>query len=644
MFASIIKDWRQHWSAWLLTTLAVVFGLQELRVLFVGFVGYLRDSVGMGSLSLAPVAIGIFALSFLAGILNRFAGTRNALWITIGGLAVLRVAEQFAQSAPLDLYLSAGAVALFLMYVPLAVGLARARSGDAPAHLGLAFLLGIGVDNALHIAGQTVDLSWQTGAVPVLIVILGAVALLLTLRNEDNGKLEARDGNWRANLALLALGPWLFLHLQVFENTAFFSTMSGLNIPAAGALLLAGNIVGLYLSAQAIKPQRSWVNVVLVGAISLGAWWLLFNWDGPNLFWLFFGQVFSLTLGMFIFLFAAKVAGKRGLLSSTVMNGIGHIFLVLFLFIYYASFDIDFGFRSWVLPPVALGMATLLVAIAATAKGDQKKLPARHYTPVWTSILLLLAPLLLLPGWKTLSAQAAAPDTTSVRVMDYNLHDAVNTDGRVDPEALARVIEDSGADIVGLQEVSRGWLIWGGMDMLHWLSQRLDMPYMWGPTADAQWGNAILSRYPIVGYGTFDLPPEDVLLLRGFIAVQVDIDGELLTVVDTHFSEREGQDEIRATQAATILQVWDNSGSTVVMGDLNSLPDSEAVANMLNAGFIDVSREIGEQPTYTYYSANPDHQIDYIFVTPDLGYSDFVIPRTTASDHLPLVVTVELSR
>jgi endonuclease/exonuclease/phosphatase family metal-dependent hydrolase len=115
-------------------------------------------------------------------------------------------------------------------------------------------------------------------------------------------------------------------------------------------------------------------------------------------------------------------------------------------------------------------------------------------------------------------------------------------------------------------------------------------------------------------------------------------------VVDTHFSEREGQDEIRATQAATILQAWDGSGATVVMGDLNSLPDSEAVANMLDAGFIDVSREISEQPTYTYYSANPDHQIDYIFVTPDLGYSDFVIPRTTASDHLPLVVTVEINR
>lgn len=644
MFASIVKDWRQYWSAWLLTALVFVFALQELRVLFVGFVGYLRDSVGMGSLSLAPVAIGVFALSFLAGIVNRFAGTRNALWITAGGLALLRVAEQFAQSAALDLYLSAAAVALFLMYVPLAVGIARSRSGDAPVHLGLAVLFGIGLDNAIHIAASTLDLSWQSGVVPILVVLVAAIALLLALRNEDDINVVAKDGGWKANLALLALGPWLFLQLQVFENTAFFSSMSGLSTPMAGALLLAGNVAGLYLAAQAVKPMRSWVNVLIAGAISFAALWLLFNWDAPNFLWLFFGQVFSLTLGMFIFVFATKVAGKPGLLRSTVLNGIGHTLFVLLLFIYYASFDIDFGFRAGLLPPVALGLATILVAIAATAKGDQKKQASHSYTLVWTSALLFIAPLLLLPTWKTLSTVAAEPATTTVRVMDYNLHDAVNTDGRVDPEALAQVIEASGADIVGLQEISRGWLIWGGMDMLEWLSQRLDMPYVWGPTADAQWGNAILSRYPIVGYGTFDLPPGDVLLLRGFIVAQIEVAGNRLTVVDTHFSEREGQDDIRANQAATIINTWNGSASTVIMGDLNALPNSEAVANFLNAGFIDISRVLGEQPTYTYYSANPDHQIDYIFVSPDLHFSDFEIPRTTASDHLPLVVTIKFGR
>src|SRR3990170_3380432 len=112
MFASLKNDWRQHGQTWLLTVLVVVFGLQELRVLFVGFVGYLRDSVGMGSLSLAPIAIGVFALSFLAGIINRFFGTRNALWLLAGGLALLRVAEQLSRGPSLDLAFSIAATAL----------------------------------------------------------------------------------------------------------------------------------------------------------------------------------------------------------------------------------------------------------------------------------------------------------------------------------------------------------------------------------------------------------------------------------------------------------------------------------------------------------------------------------------------------
>jgi endonuclease/exonuclease/phosphatase family metal-dependent hydrolase len=349
-----------------------------------------------------------------------------------------------------------------------------------------------------------------------------------------------------------------------------------------------------------------------------------------------------MTLGMFIFLSATRVEGKAGLLSTTVMHGIGQILFVLMTFIYYASFDINFGFRSSVLVPFAMVLAAVLVALSFMNKADKQKALNRNYTPAWTAAILLLAPLALFAMWQPVGASAAPTGTTTVKVMNYNLHNVVNTDGRVDPEAIARVIEESGADVVGLQEVSRGWLIWGGMDMLTWLSQRLDMPYVWGPTADAQWGNAILSRYPLTSVELYDLPPDDILLLRGFIVAEVDVDGKTLTVINTHFSERADQDEIRAMQSSAILSTWNNKPATVLMGDLNSLPDSQAIEILLEAGLIDISREIGEQPTYTYYAAAPDHQIDYIFVTTDLGYSEFSIPATTASDHLPLVVTITI--
>jgi endonuclease/exonuclease/phosphatase family metal-dependent hydrolase len=133
-----------------------------------------------------------------------------------------------------------------------------------------------------------------------------------------------------------------------------------------------------------------------------------------------------------------------------------------------------------------------------------------------------------------------------------------------------------------------------------------------------------------------------VLLLRGYIKVVLDANGTALTLIDTHFSEKEGQDAIRADQAQVIVDAWGGAPATLIMGDFNSLPDSQALNVLLSSGLIDISREIGEQPTYTYPSFAADHQIDYIFASPDLGYSDFRIPATTASDHLPLTTTITL--
>lgn len=645
MFEKLVNDLRTNGPRWLLTALVTVFGLQILRVLFVSFVGYLRDSRGMASLSLAPIAIGVFALSFLAGPLNRVAGTRNALWITAGGLALVRVAEQFAQAASLDLYLSIAGTALFLMYIPVAIGIARAQASKTSTQLGMAFLLGLSIDSAIFIGTRTLDLSWQPGLLPVIEVIVLALVLLWYLNSIARKELQAEDAGWVSSLNLLAVGPFLFLQMLIFQNVAAFSSLTDWETPAAGALLIAGNVVALAMASRVACLPRRWSYVILAGVMLAVPVFMAFS--APPLLagiWLVLGQVFSFTLGTLIFRGAAANKDNQGLFRLTLMNGLSSIIFVLQFFVYYGAYDINFGFRSSALRIASVIFVTLFIALGHlyTAKGAKAAQP--NYSPAVLAATLLIVPLALLPSWKPLAAEAAFSDTTSVRVMDYNLHDAVNTDGRVDPEALARQIEESGADIVGLQEVSRGWLIWGGMDMLTWLSQRLEMPYVWGPTADEQWGNAILSRYPIVDVEFYDLPPDDVLLLRGYIWAEFDIDGFILTVVDTHFSERDDQDFIRATQSSEILATWNGNPATVIMGDFNALPDSQAINLMLEAGLIDISREIGVQPTFTYYSANPDHQIDYIFVTSDLGYRDFVIPETPASDHLPLAVTVELPK
>ena len=164
------------------------------------------------------------------------------------------------------------------------------------------------------------------------------------------------------------------------------------------------------------------------------------------------------------------LAKKQGRMGVSAANGIGQLLFVIFLLIFYISYELDFGFRS----PAVLPVAGLLLSIAALAVSRglaPKKRIATNLAPAGLAGLLLLLPVVL---WLTWSAPEAVPPPAgnqTVRVTNYNLHNGFNTDGRLNMESLAQVIEESGADIISLQEVARGWVIYGSVDMMQWLSQ-----------------------------------------------------------------------------------------------------------------------------------------------------------------------------
>jgi endonuclease/exonuclease/phosphatase family metal-dependent hydrolase len=322
--------------------------------------------------------------------------------------------------------------------------------------------------------------------------------------------------------------------------------------------------------------------------------------------------------------------------------------VALIAFLYYVAYDIALGFCAQVLLPVAALLLGIGAAVASRADYDENderderdEIPA-SYQPAVAGLLLLIAPLALALTWNKPQAIQPDPTNTTVRVIDYNVHNGFNTTGRLDLEALATIIDESGADIVGLQEISRGWLIWGGVDMLTWLSQRLDMPYVSGPTSDAQWGNAILSRYPILRAEALPLPPDDVLIRRGYIVAEIDAGSGTLTVIDTHFTHRARNYAIREMQAVELARAWGGAAATVIVGDMNAAPDSDAMQTLSGAGLINVAAEICPPPVHTSPADNPDRQIDYIWVSPDLGFSDCEIPPIPASDHLPVIATITL--
>jgi endonuclease/exonuclease/phosphatase family metal-dependent hydrolase len=224
--------------------------------------------------------------------------------------------------------------------------------------------------------------------------------------------------------------------------------------------------------------------------------------------------------------------------------------------------------------------------------------------------------------------------------MSYNLHNGFDASGKLDMEALASVIENANPDILVLQEVSRGWLVNGRVDMISWLSVRLDMPYVFGPTADPLWGNAVFSRYPITSVAHYDLEPRNLFLLRGFTQVSIDLGESYLNVIATHFHHVDEGSDVRISQAEQLLDFWAGQLDTIIAGDFNARPASVEMQMMLAAGLTDSLSGRDDASVYTYHSAHPYQRIDYIWVSPDIQVLDSEVIFTTASDHHPVVAVI----
>jgi endonuclease/exonuclease/phosphatase family metal-dependent hydrolase len=329
---------------------------------------------------------------------------------------------------------------------------------------------------------------------------------------------------------------------------------------------------------------------------------------------------------------------------------------VLLVLVYYAAYDAVLPAGNGYLPALA---ATLLGLAAALAmRGRPRGRPAarrpswRDLAPVGLGVALLLAPALF---WVTApDPVAAAPGDAGparpVRVMSYNLHFGFDVAGWSDLEATARAIEATGAEVVGLQEVSRGWYVNGSTDMLAWLQRRLRMPYArFAGASDPIWGNAVLSRYPIVAGQVLRLPREGVPLRRSALRVEVDLGaGRRLRVVVTHLHHLEGPAgaRVRLAQVPRLLEAVAGRPATVLMGDLNAEPGSAEVALLRRAGLTDAFTAGGGGPAdeLTWPSDRPDRRIDYIWLSGDLAATGFVATTSTASDHRGIAVTVRQRR
>lgn len=240
-----------------------------------------------------------------------------------------------------------------------------------------------------------------------------------------------------------------------------------------------------------------------------------------------------------------------------------------------------------------------------------------------------------------------------VRLATYNVHRCVGTDRRLDVERVAEVIAACNADIVALQELDVGRRRTGHVDQAHRLAELLRMKSHFHPAMyveEERYGDAILTALPerLVRAGALPgLPRLRGLEPRGALWVAVDIGGVELQVINTHLGLVPREQQVQA--AALIGEDWMASEAftapAVLLGDFNASPFSKTY-RMLTAVIRDAQAGLGRAPTATFPSGFPFMRIDHVFVAGSITVtkveSPFDVRARVASDHLPLVVELEI--
>ncbi len=443
-----------------------------------------------------------------------------------------------------------------------------------------------------------------------------------------------RESGETSGSGATAIGPFLLLELLFLQNPAFAASASGLAMPVAVALVLFGDVLAIaaLASARGTGVERAIASIVVVAGIAV----LAIGEGVVAGIALPVTQVAAATL-----LARASTREGRGddraIGRSGLAVALGLALFVGLAFAYQIQIDVPLPIprATW---PLA-GAALLALAALPASHADRGRVP-------WPANVVPLVALAFVPGALALSGRLVPQvpaGTGPVVLLDWNVHSAVNADGQIDPEAIARVIEARRADIVVLQEIGRGWPIGGEVDLAQWLSRRLGMSYAWAPAADDQFGNLVLSHLPIEDVSGADLPYGEGPQHRSYVRVVLEVSpGRTLTVVGTHLQDGD-RPATNAAQIRTLLRAWSGEPATIIAGDMNVQPTEPNAGLFGAAELVSAQDAAGLGDASTAREPNfPGDRVDWIFASPDLAYSGFEIDRSAASDHLPLVVEVTI--
>lgn len=235
-----------------------------------------------------------------------------------------------------------------------------------------------------------------------------------------------------------------------------------------------------------------------------------------------------------------------------------------------------------------------------------------------------------------------------VKVVSYNIqHCGVYKSDLIDFDAFAETIKGFEADIIGLNEVRGQGKREDYEAQAKILAEKLGMNYYFAKAIEFDgenpYGNAILSKYPIVSAETIAIPDPEVRAYDGYYETRcvlkaiIDVGETEICVLVTHFGLN--PDEAENAAATVMANIPEKKG--ILMGDFNVTPDSYVLKPI--RGVLNDTADLFDEELLSWPSDIPERKIDYIFHTPDIKCLEGNIPAIETSDHRPHTATFDIN-
>ncbi len=615
-------------GAVMLGAIAVTFVLVEvLRAWMPSLVVVLGEGRGAGPIGLAGAALGTLALAPLVAALFGPLPPRVG-WLLGGALllgsrlALLLVDGGSSQLIVTTVGVAGGAIALS----SLAAGSVR---GDL-ARLGV--LAGAAMSSAVLTVLSSVDLVWRDDIVGVLgtltVIGLAAPPMARASRALDGG-MASTASPWGA------IGPTLVLLAILVGPSGRVAVATGWNpgrVAAVSVGLSLIAVLGGLLAARLGPLVAGTAGAVLVLTGTAAA--LDAAGTGAVI-----GQA-ALALGLGLALVPGSRGGGTSARRRGVVAGASMVLLGLLVFAAYAGslVTLPFGLHAVMLATAGLlSINSLLTTVRAARLGRE---PASDLVPRATAVALIVATALAGVGSLRSPAEPGpgAPEGT-VRLVLANVHYGFDVEGRQRALQVGTLLAGLDADLIALNEVDRGWLISGAPDLLTTYALATGLEPVFGPASDEVWGNALLTRFPVLEVQRARLPQGRDPLTRSALTVVVELpDGSPLAVVVTHLSNIDRQGDTRLPQAQTlaaiVARMRERGIPTIVAGDLNARPGDPELGVLED---LELSRVLPAN-RLTFPDVAPRVQIDHVLIPPGIGLLRASTLPTGLSDHRFVVV------